>query len=156
MQDVTLPLTEALAIWEAYNKIHETSQFIFELGGQRCRSSYVDGIHMWEVPDEIRAKLETLLKATKALEEEISALQIDEREVSLFLSKYFKRNARTAIERELIRRMKSQIKFENIGDACLFPQVLEDEVLKAMDALTIDLTVDMVEAKIEEMNKELN
>jgi hypothetical protein len=144
MQDVTLPLTEALAIWEAYNKVHDTSEFVFELGGRKGRMSYVDGFHMCELADEARPNLNALLEATKAFEERILSLQLDEREVSLFLSKYFKRNARTATERRLIKRMESQIKFEDTKDAGLFARVLEDEVLKAMNALMIDLTGDMV------------
>jgi hypothetical protein len=156
MRDVTLPLPEALAIWEAYNKIHETSEFIFDLDGQKCRMSYVDGVHMWELPDEVKPKLNALLEATNGFEEQILSLQLDEREVSLFLSKYFKRNARIVIERQLIKRLESQVKFEYVKDAILFARVLEDEVLKVMDALMIDLTGDMVGAKMEEMDKETN
>jgi hypothetical protein len=156
MQDVTLPLSEALGIWEAYNKVHDTSDFVFELGGRKCRSSYVDGVHTWHVPEKVRPELTTLLKATKAFEEQILSLQLDEREVSLLLSKYFRRNARTVIERRLIRRIASQVNFEDIKDAVLFPWVLEEELLKVMDALMIDLTGDMVETKMEEMDKEIH
>jgi hypothetical protein len=99
MRDVTQPLAEALVIWEAYNKIHDTSGFVFELDGHKCRVSYVDGIHMCEVPDEVRPKLNTLLEATVAFEEQILSSQLDEQEVSLFLSKYFKRSARTGHHR---------------------------------------------------------
>jgi len=156
MRDVTLPLAEALVIWEAYNKIHDTSEFVFELDGHKCRMSYVDGIHMCEVPDEVRPKLNKLYEATVAFEEQILSLQLDEQEVSLFLSKYFKRNARTVTERKLIRRIDLQSKLEDMKDAGLFARVLEDEVLKVMEALTIELTGGMVEAKLKEMDKEIN
>jgi hypothetical protein len=156
MRDVTLPLAEALVIWEAYNKIHDASEFVFELDGHKCRMSYVDGIHMCEVPDEVRPKLNKLYEATVAFEEQILSLQLDEQEVSLFLSKYFKRNARTVTERKLIRRIDLQSKLEDMKDAGLFARVLEDEVLKVMEALTIELTGGMVEAKLKEMDKEIN
>ena len=156
MRDVTLPLAEALVIWEAYNKIHDTSEFVFELDGHKCRMSYVDGIQMCELPHEVRPKLNTLLEATVAFEEQILSSQLDEQEVSLFLSKYFKRNARTVTERKLIRRIDLQSKLEDMKDAGLFARVLEDEVLKVMEALTIELTGGMVEAKLKEMDKEIN
>ena len=156
MRDVTLSLAEALVIWEAYNKIYDASEFVFELDGHKCRMSYVDGIHMCEVPDEVRPKLNKLYEATVAFEEQILSLQLDEQEVSLFLSKYFKRNARTVTERKLIRRIDLQSKLEDMKDAGLFARVLEDEVLKVMEALTIELTGGMVEAKLKEMDKEIN
>jgi hypothetical protein len=156
MRDVTLPLAEALEIWEAYNKIHDISEFVFELDGHKCRMSYVDGIHMCELPDEMRPKLNTLLEATVAFEEHILSSQLDEREVSLFLSKYFKRNAETVTERKRIRRIESRAKLEDMKDASLFARVLEDEVLKVTKALVIELTGGMVEAKIKEMHKEIN
>ena len=156
MPSVTLSLSEAVAICGAQDKIWEIGGFVFQLGSRECGYLYLDGLETYSVPDEVRPDLEALVEATKTFEERILAMKLDEREVSLFLSKYFRMNARTVAERRILRSLGPQWMRDGTAETAMFSMVLEDEVRRVMSDLVIEVTNEMLQAKLKDMDKQIS
>jgi hypothetical protein len=156
MQNVTLSLSDAMAICGAQEKIWQTGGFEFSLGSRVCTYGYIDGLETYSVPDEVRADLEALIEATKTFAQKIFAMKLDEREVSIFLSKYFRMNTRTAAERQILRYLEPQWKRDDMVESALFSALLEDEVRRVMSDMVIEVTDEMLQAKLKEMDNQIS
>ena len=108
------------------------------------------------MPDEVRPDLEALVEATKTFEQRILAMKLDEREVSLFLSKYFRMNARTVAERRILRNLGPQWMRDGVAETAMFSMALEDEVRRVMSDLVIEVTNEMLQAKLKDMDKQIS
>jgi hypothetical protein len=156
MQNVTLSLSEAVAICGAQHKTWEIGGFEFTLGSRGCAYLYLDGLETYSGPDEVRPDLEALVEATKTFEQQILKMKLDEREVSLFLSKYFRMNTRTVAERQILRSLEPQWMPDDIIETALFSMVLEDEVRRLMSDLVIEVTDEMLQARLKDMDKQIS
>jgi hypothetical protein len=156
MQNRTLSLSKAVAICRAQHRMWEIGGFEFRLGGQGCAYLYVDGLETYSPPDEVRLDLEALIEATRTFEHQILQMKPDQHEVSRFLSKYFRMNARTVAERRILRILESQWKRDDTAETALFSFVLEDEVRRVMSDLAIEVTEEMLQAKLKDINKEIS
>jgi hypothetical protein len=155
MPNVTLPLREAVAICEAQNEIWDIGQFEFRLRKSNCAYCYLDGVESYSVPDEVKPELEAILKATDTFEQQILAIKLDAREVSLFLSEYFGMKARTVAERQILQTLGPQLRPDGITETSLFSMVLEEEMRRVMSQLVIEVTDEMLQAKIKDMGGEI-
>lgn len=157
MKDVQLSLKDAIALHEANDRIFEASRFHFVLHGAVCLFQYLDGIERVSgVPDKMQPQFEKICEATKQLSQQILELGLDEREVDIFLYEYFKVNAMTVKERRLVRYIQSTLELVEVRETMAFPEVLEEQVDKAIANRAVNVTVDMVEAKISQRTKVAN
>jgi hypothetical protein len=156
MPNVALSLSEAVAICGAQDKVWEVGSFVFQLGSRECVYWYLDGLETYSVPDEVRPDLEALVEAIKTFEQRILAMKLDEREVSLFLSKYFRMNARTVAARRILRSLGPQWMRDGTAETAMFSMVLEDEVRRVMSDLVIEVTNEMLQAKLKDMDKQIS
>jgi hypothetical protein len=157
MKDVQLSLKDAIALHEANDRIFEASQFLFVLHGAVCLFQYLDGIERVSgVPDQMQLQFEKICEATKRLSQQVLELGLDEREVDIFLYEYFKVNAMTVKERRLVRYIQSTLELVEVTETMAFPEVLEEQVDKAIANKAVNVTVDMVEAKISQRAKVAN
>jgi hypothetical protein len=65
-------------------------------------------------------------------------------------------NARTVAERRILRILESQWKRDDTAETALFSFVLEDEVRRVMSDLAIEVTEEMLQAKLKDINKEIS
>ena len=151
MKDIQLLLNQAIAITDAYNEIGAAADFEFELGGEKCRSNYLDGIQLYMAPDDLRPKFEKLLSAAAECHEKILSLELDEREATLFLSKFFLTKAKTVKARRLVKSIESQLELTDIYDTGAFAWILEDQVEKEKATVVVGITTEMVKSKIDEI-----
>ena len=155
MQNRTLSLDEAVAICRAQHRMWEIGDFEFRLGGRGCAYLYIDGVETYSAADEVRRDLEALIEATRTLEQQTLQMKLDQHEVSLFLSKYFRMSARTVAERRILRNLESQWKRDDLAETALFSFVLEDEVRRVMSDSAIEVTEEMLQVELKDMDKEI-
>jgi hypothetical protein len=96
---------------EAISAIVDQYEFDFGLDGGSCRFSYQLGKPVFDVPKEAKAGVETLLEELSQFEKRIGSLELDPLEVSKFLGKYFRTDAKV---RKALRDMRITIRSDDI------------------------------------------
>jgi hypothetical protein len=157
MKNVQLSLREAIAVCEANDKLFQSRRFIFILHGAVCQFEFLDGVEaFFGIPGEIRPQFEKIYEATKQLNQQISELDLDEREMDTFLYEYFKSNAMTVKERRLVQHVQSALELVSVRRTMAFSEVLDGQVDIAIADRVVNVTTDMVDAKINERTKPEN
>ena len=64
-------------------------------------------------------------------------------------------SARTVAERRILRNLESQWKRDDLAETALFSFVLEDEVRRVMSDSAIEVTEEMLQAELKDMDKEI-
>jgi hypothetical protein len=79
---------------EAISAIVDQYEFDFGLDGAICRFSYQHGKPVFDVSKEAKAGVEQLFNELRQFEKRIGSLKLDPLEVSKFLGKYFRTDAK--------------------------------------------------------------
>jgi hypothetical protein len=157
MKNVQMSLRDAIAVCEASQKLFEASRFHFIFHGAVCLFERLDGNEAFSgVPDEMQPQFAKIYEASKQLSQQILELGLDEREIDTFLSEYFKINAMTVRERRLVRDVQSALELVGVRRNMTFTEVLEEQVDKAIVDGAVNVTSDMVDAKISQRTKLAN
>ena len=65
-------------------------------------------------------------------------------------------NARTVADRRILRRLGPQWMRDGTAETAMFSMVLEDEVRRVMSDLVIEVTNEMLQAKLKDMDKQIS
>jgi hypothetical protein len=154
MKNVQLSLREAIAVCEANDKLFESRRFHFTLHGAVCKFEFLDGVEaFFGIPDEMQPQFKKIYEAIKQLSQQILELDLDEREMDTFLYEYFKSNAMTVKERRLVQHIQSTLELAGWRGTMAFSEVLDGQVDIAIADRVVNVTTDMVDAKINQRTK---
>ena len=96
---------------EAISLIVDQYEFDFGLDGAICRFSYQHGKPVFAVSKEAMAGVEQLFDELRQFEKRIGSLKLDPLEVSKFLGKYFRTDAKVW---KALREMRVKIRSDDI------------------------------------------
>jgi hypothetical protein len=85
-------------------------QFEFKIGGLICRAIQTNGDMEFEVPPEVGAEFQKLIDELVQFQEKVHSIDLDFRDVHIFLRKYFRMQAEVAgeLRRALMAQLQSQ------------------------------------------------
>lgn len=148
---------------QAIKKVAHGREFHFKLHGAKCRCVYEEGQELFTLPKALKAEFRKLINEMDRFERRIAALELDWLDVSNFLYKYFQLKAR--MQRALchIPILVSEPEPYDVQNLPLEEQALwevlgeqtENAIKDAgsVDGTVVNVTHDMVDARIEEMKK---
>jgi hypothetical protein len=96
---------------EAISTIVDQYEFEFRLDGAICRFSHQDSKPVFDTPKEVKAGMEQLVDELRQFAKRMDALELDPIEVSKFLGKYFRTDAKI---RKALRNMRVSIRSDQI------------------------------------------
>ena len=82
-------------------------QFEFKIGDLICRAAEVDGVEEFEVPQELGSEFQKLIDELVRFREKVQSVDLDSRDVHIFLRKYFRMQAE--ISREIRRAVMAEL-----------------------------------------------
>ena len=85
-------------------------QFEFKIGGSICRAVEVDGAEEFEIPPEFGSEFQKLIDELAQFRDKVESIDLDRRDVHMFLRKYFRMQAEISreVRRAVIAGLLSQ------------------------------------------------
>lgn len=96
---------------ETISTIVDQYEFEFRLDGAICRFSHQNSKPIFDAPKEVKAGVRQLVDELRQFAKRMDALELDPIEVSKFLGKYFRTDAKV---REALRNMRVSIQSDQI------------------------------------------
>ena len=86
-------------------------KFEFKIGGSICRAVEVDGVEEFEVPPEFESEFQKLIDELAQFRDKVESIDLDRRDVHMFLRKYFRMQAEISreVRRAVIAGLLSQL-----------------------------------------------
>jgi hypothetical protein len=104
--------TKAVAEYsETISTIVDQYEFEFRLNGAMCRFSHQNSKPVFDAPKEVKAGVRQLANELRQFAKRMDALELDPIEVSKFLGKYFRTDAKV---RKALRNMQVSIQSDQI------------------------------------------
>jgi hypothetical protein len=153
--NVKLSVNSANSICKAYRMVCESRKFDFELDGIDCRSEDINGTQIFALPDELRPKFGVLLKAIVSFAKQLSAVELNAREIDSFLAAFFELRSYTAEARRVVRETLSDLDTTDGRAIVALARLLEDKMNEAMATIEVTVTADMLEAKRRKLDNSL-
>jgi hypothetical protein len=145
--DVKLSLNTANSICKAHRRKCEADKFDFMLDGVRCRSENINGAQVFAFSDDIRSKFNALLKSIVSFTKELGSVDLNAREIDLFLAEFFERRAYAAEATRVVRETLSLLNTSDARAIAALARLLEGEMDNVMANIEVTITADMLEAK---------
>lgn len=98
-----------------YLRKYANGQFEFKIDGLVCRAVEVNGDKEFEIPQQIGSEFQKLIDELEQFQQTVQSIDLDYRDVNIFLCKYFRMYA--DISREMRRAVLADLAAPSQGPA---------------------------------------